>query len=144
MKSKVRIGLSEDRRPCIIIEKEYTDDVRDDLVCRFVEDLGYDSKWFELINAGRTNNSNYIIAAVKNLDDLLVDIINQIIKTRQFKDGTPYLQHLTSLLEFINTFNGSSFGKLDISGTSYKVGMTASVPVTYTDGIQPPSTDATK
>lgn len=45
MKSRISIALDEDNQPIIKIDYAHSDDVRDDMVKRFMQHFGGDSSW---------------------------------------------------------------------------------------------------
>lgn len=48
MKSKLRFDIGEDNSPIIYFEVEQTDDLRDKIAKRFIEELGYESNWLTI------------------------------------------------------------------------------------------------
>lgn len=57
MKSKIMIALDQDNQPIIKIDYAYSEDVRDDMVKRFMQHFGGDSSWahFQYVSCNDDN-----------------------------------------------------------------------------------------
>jgi hypothetical protein len=65
MKSKIQISVTEENKPCIKINTEITEDVRDILVKRFTEMLEHQSSWCKI---SFLNTQEWIIEPIEPKD----------------------------------------------------------------------------
>lgn len=67
MKSKITIDLDEDNQPVIKVDFQTSEDVRDKMIARFFEKLGYGSVWFRMkVFPHDTLGTKYIIRPISS------------------------------------------------------------------------------
>lgn len=112
MLSKILIGLAPNRKPCIKVTEQSSEDVRDELVISMREELNHISNTFSLsFYAGGTESDNrsYVIMPVGNE----IEYFRGLIANKYLSDVKSQ-RPLLELAKFISEAYGGTLEMLEV------------------------------